>query len=36
MSLGYPASNYNTGPWSTATNTDQVMNYFGPSVKLYT
>ena len=29
--LGSPASNYNSGPWSTASNTNTVMNYFGPS-----
>ncbi|MCX6286977.1 MAG: C25 family cysteine peptidase [Bacteroidetes bacterium] len=29
--LGSPASNYTNGPWSTATNTNTVMNYFGPS-----
>jgi hypothetical protein len=31
--LGSPASNYNTGPWSTTTyaNTTAVMNTFGPS-----
>ncbi|MBC8487123.1 MAG: hypothetical protein H8D45_13930 [Bacteroidetes bacterium] len=29
--LGYPASNYNTGPWSTNPNTTTIMNYFGPS-----
>lgn len=29
--LGSPASNYTNGPWSTATNTSTVMNYFGPS-----
>ena len=29
--LGSPAYNYNSGPWSTATNTTTVMNYFGPS-----
>jgi len=29
--LGSPAYNYNSGPWSTATNTSIVMNYFGPS-----
>lgn len=28
--LGYPASNYNSGPWSTATNSTTVINYFGP------
>ncbi len=28
--LGYLANNYNTGPWSTATNTTDVMSYFGP------
>ncbi|MDP8268979.1 MAG: C25 family cysteine peptidase [Candidatus Tenebribacter davisii] len=29
--LGSPANNYNSGPWSTATNTTTVMNYFGPN-----
>ncbi|MCX6280738.1 MAG: C25 family cysteine peptidase [Bacteroidetes bacterium] len=29
--LGSPAGNYTSGPWSTATNTNTVMNYFGPS-----
>lgn len=29
--LGSPANNYTNGPWSTATNTTSVMNYFGPS-----
>jgi PKD repeat protein len=26
-----PANNYNNGPWSTATNTSTITNYFGPS-----
>ena len=26
-----PANNYTNGPWSTATNTNTVMTYFGPS-----
>ncbi len=29
--LGTPANNYNSGPWSTATNTTTVLNYFGPN-----
>jgi PKD repeat protein len=27
--LGSPANNYTNGPWSTATNTNTVLNYFG-------
>jgi len=30
-----PANNYQNGPWSTATNTNTVMNYFGPSGLYY-
>jgi PKD repeat protein len=30
-SLYTPANNYQNGPWSTATNTSTVVNYFGPS-----
>ena len=29
--LGSPANNTVNGPWSTASNTTSVMNYFGPS-----
>ena len=29
--LGSPANNTVNGPWSTATNTNTVMNYFGPN-----
>jgi peptidase C25-like protein/flagellar hook capping protein FlgD/ASPM-SPD-2-Hydin domain-containing protein len=29
--LGYPANNYNTGPWSTNQNTSMIMGVFGPS-----
>ncbi|MEI8005468.1 MAG: C25 family cysteine peptidase [Bacteroidota bacterium] len=30
-----PANNYQNGPWSTASNTNTILNYFGPSGLYY-